>query len=626
MTLVKPILKSRLKTAGKGAVALGLLSGYWGAMGLMTYFAKSSDNLPSVETFWETSRPPSVQIIDRHGKHLAVKGAVDARPIKLSELPDHVAFAVIATEDRRYNYHPGLDPIGLTRALYKNWRAGHVREGGSTLPQQLAKNVFLTPDKTLKRKCQEMMLALWIERSFSKEEILEKYLNRVYFGGGNWGLEAASQYYFDKPASDMDIPETALIVGLLKAPSRYNPLVNKAAAQDRTEIILNLMKAQELITESEFNAATSKPISVWRPEDQSSAHYFADWIWPNIETMIGMPTTDIVVRTTLDKSVQDWAEWAASEHLDPDRNAREVAIVTLAGDGGVRAMVGGASYAKSKFNRAVQAERQPGSAFKPFVYLAAFNAGLSPWDRRVDEPVKIRDWEPRNFKEDFRGEMNLETALALSINTIAVKLSEEIGRDRVVETAASLGLPGLKPLRSLPLGAQTTTPLELTAAYLPFANWGDRVTPYGIMSISTAEGTPLYVHKPPARERVVSSSALRHINRVLITTVERGTGKRARITGRDVAGKTGTTNDYRDAWFMGYVSDMVTGVWVGADDNTPMSRVTGGSIPAQIWKDMMVEVVKSMPNRKLPVSKPPLRAGTDDNLGVLLNSIETSLD
>ncbi len=626
MTQIEPIWKSRLLGAGKAALTVGLLSGYWGALGLMTYFAKSADNLPSVETFWETSRPPSVQIIDRHGKHLAVKGAVDASPVKLSKLPEHVASAVIATEDRRYNYHPGLDPIGLTRALYKNWRAGYVREGGSTIPQQLAKNVFLTADKTLKRKCQEMMLALWIERSFSKEEILEKYLNRVYFGGGNWGLEAASQYYFDKSASDMNLPETAMIVGLLKAPSRYNPLANQRGAEARTEIILNLMKAQGLISESELKAAISKPIIVLRPEDQSSAHYFADWIWPNIETLIGTPTADIVVRTTLDKSIQDWAEWAASENINSDRNAKEVAIVTLAGDGGVRAMVGGASYASSKFNRAVQAKRQPGSAFKPFVYLAAFNAGLSPWDKRIDESVEIGDWEPRNFTEKFRGEMTLETALALSINTVAVKLSEEIGRERVVETAASLGLPDLKPLRSLPLGAQLTTPLELTAAYLPFANWGDRVAPYGIMSISTAEGTPLYIHMPPPRERVVSSAGLRHINRVLKTTVDRGTGRRARIDGRDVAGKTGTTNDYRDAWFMGYVPDMVTGVWVGADDNTPMLRVTGGSIPAQIWKDMMDEVVKPLPNRKLPVSKPPLRAETDDNLGVLLNSIETSLD
>ena len=603
-----------MKSGAKSAVFVGLFGGYWASMGLVSFFALQADNLPSVERFWETSRPPSVQILDRHGKHLAVKGAVDAAPVKLAQLPDYVPQALIATEDRRYAYHPGLDPIGLTRAMYRNSKVGYVREGGSTLPQQLAKNVFLTPDKTLKRKCQEMMLALWIERSFSKDEILEKYLNRVYFGGGNWGLEAASQYYFQKPAAEINLAESSLLVGLLKAPSRYNPVNHPKAAAARAEIILGLMRDQGIIDQTQLEAATEKSITVYTPAEKGSAHYFADWIWPDLEAVIGTPMNDIVVRTTLDESTQNLAEAAARKNLDPDRNAKEVAIVTIAGDGGVRAMVGGASYTGSEFNRAVQAERQPGSAFKPFVYLAAFKSGLTPWDRRVDEPVIIGDWEPRNFKEEFKGEISLETAMALSINTIAVKLSEEIGRDKVVSTAAAHGLEGLSPLRSLPLGAQTTTPLDLTASYLPFANWGARVKPYGIISISTSEGTPLYYHKAGSREKVVEADELAHINRVLKTTVDKGTARRARIAGRDVAGKTGTTNDYRDAWFIGYVQDMVTGVWVGADDNTPMSRVTGGSIPAQIWKDMMTEVVKPMPNRRLPVSEPPLRAGFDDTM------------
>jgi len=335
---------------------------------------------------------------------------------------------------------------------------------------------------------------------------------------------------------------------------------------------------------------------------------------------------DIVVRTTLDKSIQDRAALAAAKNINPERNAKEVAIVTIAGDGGVRAMVGGISYGGSEFNRAVQAERQPGSAFKPFVYLAAFDAGLSPWDQRVDEPVKIGDWEPKNFKEDFKGNITLEKAIGLSINTVAIKISEEIGRDRVIAAADRLGIQDLEPLRSLPLGAQTTTPLELTSAYLPFANWGDKVEPYGIISIATAEGTPLYMHQRQMRERVISPSSLRHSNRVMKTVVENGTGRRARIAGRDVAGKTGTTNDYRDAWFIGYVPDMVTGVWVGADDNTPMKRVTGGSIPAQIWKDMMSEVVKPLPNRKLPVSEPSIRADSSDEMNGLLDSLSTSLD
>ncbi len=626
MKKLNPIWNRRLKQGGAVLAVTGLLSGYWAGMGLLGLFASAATDLPSVETFWETSRPPSVQIIDRHGRHVVVKGAVDAAPVRVSELPAYVPAAIIATEDKRYAYHSGIDPIGLVRALYVNIRAGRVREGGSTLAQQLAKNVFLKPDRTLRRKCQEMMLGLWIERSFSKDEILEKYLSRVYFGGGNWGLEAASQYYFDKSATELTPAEGAMLTGLLKAPSSYNPLIDEEAAEARTQIVLNLMYEQGLLDDQAFAQAQQTPIIVYRPEEQSSGHYFADWIWPEIETIMGTPQSDIVIRTTLDKTMQDQAALALRDNLDPDRNAKEGAIVSIAGDGGVRVMIGGASYSASKFNRAVQAERQPGSAFKPFVYLAAYETGLTPWDRRVDAPIKIGDWEPRNFKKDFKGEMSLETAIGLSINTVAVTLSEEVGRQRVIETASRLGLDGLEPLRSLPLGAQMTTPLKLTASYLPFANWGDQIKPYGIISISTAEGVPLYRHTPQPRERVISSASLRHINRSLKTVVERGSGRRARIAGRDVAGKTGTTNDYRDAWFVGYVPDLVTGVWVGADDNTPMKRVTGGSIPAQIWQDMMAEIVMETPKRRLPVSEPPLRAGSEDNMSVLLSSMETSLD
>jgi len=589
-------------------------------------FAWAARDLPSVETFWQTSRPPSIQILDRHGQHLLVKGAVDAAPVKLADLPAYVPQAIIATEDRRNRHHAGVDPIALARALYRNFKAGGVREGGSTLPQQLAKNVFLTQERTYRRKLQEMMLALWIERSFSKDEILEKYMNRVYFGGGNWGLEAASQYYFGKSANDMELAEAALLTALLKAPSRYHPVQHTEAAERRTEVVLKLMQNQELITEMQRLRASAEAIDILGPEDRDSAHYFVDWIWPEVEDRIGAPAADIVIRTTLDKSIQDKAMASAIKHVDPERNANEVAIVTIAGDGGVRAMIGGTSYTGSEFNRAVQAQRQPGSAFKPFVYLAAFEAGLSPWDMRKDVPIEIGDWEPKNFTEEFRGPVTIEAALALSINTVAVAISEEVGRSRVIETAKTQGLEGLEPLRSLPLGSQTTTPFQLTAAYLPFANWGDRVEPYGIMTISTAEGVPLYHHSKGTRERIVSSKNLRHLNRVLKTTVERGTGRAARITGRDVAGKTGTTNDYRDAWFIGYVPDMVTGVWVGADDNTPMEKVTGGSIPARIWKSMMVDVVKTLPKSRLPVSEPPLRAKHQDNMNVLLSTMESSLD
>ena len=615
---------SALKTAIRTCAGTALLGAYGIGMTGLCALAWAAKDLPSVETFWETSRPPSIQILDRHGQHVLVKGAVDAAPVKMSELPEYVSQAILATEDKRFRHHAGVDPIALTRAVLRNFKAGGVREGGSTLAQQLAKNVFLTQERTYRRKLQEMMLALWIERSFSKDEILEKYMNRVYFGGGHWGLEAASQYYFGKPAGEMEMVEAAVLTALLKAPTRYNPIKNTESAEKRAELILNLMADQGLISEKERLAATQNPVTVLGPEERESAHYFVDWIWPEVEARIGTPAADIVIRTTLDKSVQDKALEAAIAHLDFERNANDVAIVTIAGDGGVRAMLGGTSYSSSEFNRAVQAQRQPGSAFKPFVYLTAFSAGISPWEIRKDAPVKIGDWEPRNFTEKFKGDVTIEAAMALSINTVAVLLSEEVGRERVIETAAGHGIEGLEPLRSLPLGAQTTTPLKLTSAYLPFANWGDRVEPYGIISISTAKGSPLYYHQKASREKIISLENLRHINRVLKTTVDRGTGRAARISGRDVAGKTGTTNDYRDAWFIGYVPDMVTGVWVGADDNTPMKRVTGGSIPARIWKSMMDDVVRDLPKSRLPVSEPPLRAGSSDKMNVLLESI--SLD
>ncbi len=322
---------------------------------------------------------------------------------------------------------------------------------------------------------------------------------------------------------------------------------------------------------------------------------------------------------------QSAAEAAIEAHLDVERGAKQAAITTIDGDGGVRVMIGGQNYRATQFNRAVQARRQPGSAFKPFVYQAAFEAGLSPWDWRTDEPIKIGDWEPGNFNNRFDGVMTLETAFIRSVNTVAVKLSEELGRERVIETATHMGFEGLQPLRSLPLGAQDTTLLTLTSAYLPYANWGDRVEPFGILSISTATGQPLYdFHKPP-RARVVASVPLGHVNRVMRETVRTGTGRAARISGWDVAGKTGTTNDYRDAWFIGYVPDLVTGVWVGNDENTAMKKVTGGQIPARIWQDAMAPVLAELTPSTLPVSERPLRADSADNLGVLLDDIETAL-
>lgn len=629
----KPLLtlpKSRIKNWLKRAAFTGGLSGYFAAMAVLGVVAHSSNGMPSGENFYTPNRPVSVQIVDRYGRDLIVRGAAEMKRAKLDELPPHVAEAIIATEDRRFYSHTGVDPIGLVRAAQHNIKAGYVVQGGSTLSQQLIKNVFLTPEQTYRRKLQEMMLAIWLEYKFTKQEVLEAYLSRVYFGGGAWGLEAASQTYFGKEGKDLTVSEAAILAGVLKAPSRYNPAANPQLAGARTALVLSSMQKAGYLEPSERYAALQSPVSIQRPATDNSANYFADWIWDEMEQAIGVPTQDIVVQTTLDRDAQLAAQEAVWTHLDPDKNASEAAVVTLDGTGGVQVMIGGYSYGESQFNRAVLAERQPGSAYKAFVYLAAFEAGLTPWSEFEDAPIKLGDWEPTNFKEDYKGMMTLRQAFIQSVNTVAVRLSESIGRNRVIETAQTLGMGRQQPLRSLALGAQVTTPLQLTAAYQPFANFGDSAPLHGILSISTAEGTPLYDRAAPVLTRKIGAHALGHMGRVMVDTVTSGTGRNAQLPGRDVGGKTGTTNDFRDAWFVGYVPDRVTGVWVGADNYAPMKRVTGGSIPARIWKDTMSTIVADMPVRYIPKSVEPPKTfepyvAKENALEVLLQDIESAL-
>ena len=451
------------------------------------------------------------------------------------------------------------------------------------------------------------------------------YLSRVYFGSGAWGIEAASKAYLGKSASELTFSESAMMAGLLKAPSRYNPVAQPERAAKRTATVLSVMAKQNLISKESHYNALRNPINIQRPQSDNSAQYFVDWIWTELEEAIGTPSQDVVVQTTLDFEAQLTANKAVSEHLDPERNASQAALISLDGTGGVMAMIGGVSYTDSQFNRAAQAERQPGSAFKPFVYLAAFKSGLTPWDRREDKAIEIGDWAPENFSEEFKGDMTLEDAFGKSINTIAVALGEEVGREAVISTASDFGFDGLTPLRSLSLGAQATTPLKLTANYLPFSNYGKAAPPYGILSVSTADGTPLYDRIAPEMPRVIGSQDLAHMNRLMTRTVNQGTGRRAAIKGRQVAGKTGTTNEFRDAWFVGYAPDIVTSVWVGDDDFLPMDDVTGGSLPAMIWKDYMTATLKDVPKATLSVSREPVWRKQEKVLDSLLSDIEDAL-
>lgn len=615
----------KYKAISKGLALSLSLGAYACGMIIFCAVAMATKNMPSAETLWKPNRPVSIQIVDRYGRDILVRGASFAPRVKLSNLPAHVPATIIAAEDRRFRYHVGLDPKALTRAMVKNIKAGRYVEGGSTLTQQLSKNVFLTPNKTLRRKAQEMMLSIWLEQAFTKDEILEMYLSRVYFGSGAWGLEAASKRYLGKSANELTIAEGAMMAGLLKAPSLYNPVSAPERSSKRTAIVLELMAQQNLIDHYTHYRSLTDVIEIRRAQSDNSAQYFVDWIWPYLEDAVGTPTQDMVVQTTLDLEAQIQANQSLNQRLDSKRNATQGALVSLDGTGGVLAMVGGRDYTQSQFNRAAQAQRQPGSAFKPFVYLTALRAGLTPWDSREDKPIKIGDWEPENFTEEFKGKMTLENAFRNSINSIAVGLAEEVGRQQVIDTASEFGLKDLEPLRSLALGAQATSPLQLTASYLPFSNYGKTGDPYGILSVSTADGTPLYDRSVQNNPRILSAQNLSHMNRMMTRAVELGTGRRAVIKGRHIGGKTGTTNDFRDAWFVGYAPDIVTGVWVGADDFTPMDKVTGGSIPATIWKDFMETALQDMPKTSLPVSAEPIWKRQENVLDSLLSDIEDAL-
>lgn len=595
------------------------------ACALLGWAHWASEDFPDTADLWSDQRPASIKIVDRHGRLIAVRGAYASRPVSLNMLPPHMPDAVLAIEDRRFYKHPGFDPIGLARAAYANHRAGRVVQGGSTLTQQLAKNVYLSPDQTLKRKSQEVLLALWLEAKFSKQQILEMYLGRVYFGSGAYGLDAASERYFAKPAADLTLGESAMLAGLLKAPSRLSPHSNPERTSARTTTVLTAMMTHGYIDPLAKDAAFAAPIMVEPADTQSSVNYFADWIWSDVLSLVGKPKSDLTVRTTLDLTAQQAGERAIAAHLDPKKGASEAALIAMDGTGGVRVMIGGADYSASQFNRAALARRQPGSAFKPFVYLAALEGGAAPWSSRIDGPVMIGDWEPTNFSNDYIGQITVARAFAKSLNTVAVILSEEVGREAVAATAARFGLGEMRPLRSIALGAQEVSPLALTQSYLPFANFGYAEQAYGIVEINDERGRAFYRRPAPQAERILSPTHLRQMNMMMHLVTTEGTGRAANLPGREVAGKTGTTNDYRDAWFVGYVPDFVSGVWVGNDENLSMRRVTGGNIPARIWHDFMAEATANMPITPLPKTAVPLRTTDDETLGLLLTKIEQNL-
>jgi len=573
-----------------------------GIAGVLAFFAA---DLPSTDGLWRQEKTHAVTLLDVSGRVIARRGIDAGMPVILKDLPPYVAEAVLASEDRRFYSHFGLDFWGLGRAAWVNLQAGHIVQGGSTITQQLAKNLFLKPERTYGRKIQEALLALYLEMSYSKDEILAIYLNRVYFGAGAYGIDAAARRYFNKPASKLTLVEAAILAGLLKAPTRYSPVNGIKLAQDRATIVLRAMTEVGFISEAEYDDALRTRPKLATGSSVQGNQYFADWVMEQLPGLVGRPDSDIVVETTLDLSMQRAAEDAIVDTLrDKATPAEQGAFVAMTPAGAVRAMVGGRSYRMSEFNRATQARRQPGSAFKPFVYVTALESGRTPLSLAVDAPVTYRNWTPANYSEKYEGEVTLKTALSRSINTVAVKLCLEYGPETVAQTARRMGITSdLAAVPSLALGTSEVTLTELVSAYAPFAADGRGALPHGVKRVKTIGGDVLYERTGSGLGRVISADTAGAMNRMLIETVRNGTGRAASLGARPAAGKTGTSQDFKDAWFVGYTRQLVAGVWVGNDANLPMGKtIQGGTLPATIWKTFMQKAMADEPIMPLPGS------------------------
>jgi penicillin-binding protein 1A len=604
---------ARRRSKSRGGFRIGRLF-YWGAVaGLWAAIAVAGvviwvcAHLPAIQSLEIPKRPPTIQIVGLDGSVLAQRGEMAGANVSLKDLPPYLPKAFIAIEDRRFYSHYGVDPIGIARAAVANVLHRGVSQGGSTLTQQLAKNLFLTQERTMQRKLQEVELALWLERKHSKSEILELYLNRVYFGSGAYGVEAAAQRYFGKSAKNVTVAEAAMLAGLVKSPSRLAPNRNPEGAEQRAQIVLAAMADAKFITDAQAQASIGHPSYNVKPAGAGTVNYVADWIGEVLDDLVGQIDQSIVVETTIDPKLQNVAEASVIDELAAKSvkfNVNQGALVAMTPDGAVRAMVGGRNYAESQYNRAVTAKRQPGSAFKPFVYLTAMEAGLTPETIRQDAPLDIKGWKPENYTHEYFGSVTLMQALALSLNTVAVRLGLEVGPKNVVRTAHRLGISSkLDANASIALGTSEVSVIELVGAYAPFANGGLGVSPHVVNKIRTNEGKVLYVRQPDQLGQVIEPRHVAAMNTMMQETLLSGTARKAEIPGWTAAGKTGTSQDFRDAWFIGYTSNLVTGVWLGNDDNSPTKRATGGGLPVEVWTRFMRSAHQGVPLASLPKSQ-----------------------
>ena len=584
------------------ALLAGLVGGY---MYWQSLFADMPD-LPPNDKLWSINRDFSIEIVDQNGDRLIHRGPLYGDAIDPDTLPPHVVQAFIAGEDRRFYNHNGVDVMSVFRAGFANWRAGYTVQGGSTLTQQLLKNLVLTPEQSIKRKAQEMALALRLETRMSKREILSLYLNRIYLGNRAFGLDAAAEAYFKKDAADLTLSEATFIAALPKAPSRMIADPELEDARDRQRYILSQMVNEGYITLEEAQAASTTPIEfVPATPDNPLLGHVADYVLAELKQLLPEVPSDAVVTITIDPKVQEITHASLKNIIETegkDRGARNGSALVLAADGRVLAMVGGLDYKTSQFNRATQAMRQPGSSFKPFVYATAMEKGLRPYTVRVDERTYItKDWAPRNYTGQYYGPVRLRDALANSLNTVAAKLTQEVGASNVVEMAHRLGLnTDLKPYPSIALGSDETTLFDLVRAYGAFARYGKRMDPYLIEKVENTRGDLIYSRKPYPAATVLEPRVAGDMNEMLARVVTHGSGRRAEIENWEVAGKTGTSQNWRDAWFIGYTNSLIAGVWLGNDENEPMSRVTGGTLPAQVWHDAMAQLLQDYEPEPLP--------------------------
>ncbi|MDD9908232.1 MAG: transglycosylase domain-containing protein [Ahrensia sp.] len=586
----------------------GSVLGLWGLIAIAGIVAFYAAQLPSAKHWVVPERPPNVRILAADGSLLANRGLTGGEALRLEEMSPYIPQAVIAIEDRRFHLHFGFDPIGFTRAMIRNVSDGRLREGGSTITQQLAKNLFLTPERSFGRKVQELILAIWLETKYTKAQILELYLNRVYFGAGATGIDAASRRYFGKPARYVTLPEAALLAGLLKAPSRFSPANNPDLAQRRARVVLQAMQREGYVKPGPVNADAVVPSEHARHFRTGARHYVADLVMKRLEGLAGKVTQDIIVTTTVSPYLMAAAEQSLKTALDDHGQKRKVsqgALVTLSPDGAIRALIGGRDYGESGFNRAVDAKRQPGSTFKTFVWLTALENGMTPQTMMDDTPVRYGTWQPKNHNDRYFGEVELGHAFAESSNTVSARLTMQLGAERVARTAKRLGIASpLAANASIALGTSEVSLLELTSAHAPFSNGGMRAEPWIIKRVEKLKGrgkTKLVYRRTYSQPRhVVEPQHLHAMNMMLSGVIKHGTGRSAQLNGHVAGGKTGTSQNFRDALFVGHSAHMVTGVWFGNDDNSPTRMLTGGSLPAQVWNDFMTSAHRDLPSKPLP--------------------------